>query len=56
VEDKDFILVGQGLAGTLLAHFLKAAGQRILVIDQPNENTASQIAAGIINPVTGADL
>ncbi|MDZ4681286.1 MAG: FAD-dependent oxidoreductase [Saprospiraceae bacterium] len=53
MEDKDFILVGQGLAGTLLAHFLKAAGQRILVIDQPNENTASQIAAGIINPVTG---
>jgi len=53
VEDKDFILVGQGLAGTLLAHFLKAAGQRILVIDQPNGNAASQIAAGIINPVTG---
>lgn len=53
MEDKDFILVGQGLAGTLLAHFLKAAGQSILVIDQPNGNAASQVAAGIINPVTG---
>ena len=53
MEDKDFILVGQGLAGTLLAHFLKTAGQRIMVIDEPNGNAASQIAAGIINPVTG---
>jgi len=53
VEDKDFIVVGQGLAGTLLANFLKAAGQRIFVIDQPNGNAASQVAAGIINPVTG---
>lgn len=53
MEDKDFILVGQGLAGTLLAHFLKTAGKRILVIDQPGGNAASQVAAGIINPVTG---
>ncbi|NUO01391.1 MAG: FAD-dependent oxidoreductase [Saprospiraceae bacterium] len=53
MTDKDFILVGQGLAGTLLAHFLKAAGKSILIIDHPKGNAASQVAAGIINPVTG---
>jgi len=53
VTEKDFIVVGQGLAGTLLAHFLKAAGKSILMINPPDGNAASQIAAGIINPVTG---
>ncbi len=51
--DKDFIIVGQGLAGTLLAHFLKTAGQRVLVIDAPDRMAATSVAAGIINPVTG---
>lgn len=49
----DFLIVGQGLAGTLLAHFLKRNGKSFKIIDKHNPNTASQIAAGIINPVTG---
>ena len=49
----DYIIVGQGLAGTLLDHFLNKAGQRVLVIDQFYERAASQVAAGLINPVTG---
>lgn len=49
----DYILVGQGLAGTLLAYFLEKAGKKICLIDQPDKRSASQVAAGLINPVTG---
>lgn len=49
----DFIIVGQGLAGTLLAHFLHQKGQQLLVVDPGQANTASRVAAGIINPITG---
>jgi glycine oxidase len=49
----DYIIVGQGLAGTLLAHFLMAEGKKIALIDNDTEGGASRIAAGLINPVTG---
>ncbi|RKD86451.1 NAD(P)/FAD-dependent oxidoreductase [Mangrovibacterium diazotrophicum] len=47
----DFIIVGQGLAGTLLAHELIKSGQSVQVIDSPNFQKASAVAAGLINPV-----
>ncbi len=50
---KDFLIIGQGLAGALLAHFLRQAGKTVLVIDEGAEHTSSKVAAGIINPVTG---
>ncbi len=49
----DYLIVGQGLAGTLLAFNLLKKGKQIHVIDGVNKNTASNVAAGIINPVTG---
>jgi len=49
----DYLIVGQGLAGTLLAYFLEKAGQSVLVIDQAAPNAASRVAAGLINPITG---
>ena len=49
----DFLIIGQGLAGTLLSHFLEQAGKRVHVIDHFDERTATQAAAGIINPITG---
>jgi len=49
----DYLIVGQGVAGTLLAHFLLKAGKTIAVIDAPDQQAASNVAAGIINPVTG---
>lgn len=49
----DFIIVGQGIAGTLLAHFLMQAGKTVLVIDNHHQGASSKAAAGIINPVTG---
>ena len=51
----DFLIIGQGLAGSLLAWELIQRGCRVVVIDNGREN-ASQVAAGLINPVTGMRL
>ncbi len=51
--DFDFIIVGQGIAGSLLAYLLEQRGQRCLLIDAPEQTAASEVAAGIINPLTG---
>lgn len=49
----DYILIGQGISGTMLSWFLHKAGQRVLVYDDARPGTASRIASGIINPVSG---
>ncbi|HYH15604.1 MAG TPA: FAD-binding oxidoreductase [Flavisolibacter sp.] len=49
----DYIIVGQGICGTMLSWFLHKEGKRVLVIDESKENTSSKVAAGLINPVTG---
>lgn len=54
--DYDFLIIGQGLAGSLLSHFLIERGQRVLVLDNNHSNSASKVAAGIINPITGHRL
>ena len=53
MEKLDYIIVGQGIAGTMLSWFLIKAGKRIKVVDPGKEHTSSRIAGGIINPVTG---
>lgn len=47
----DFIIVGQGLAGTLLTYELLRLGKRIMVYDDPVRFGASAVAGGLINPV-----
>jgi glycine/D-amino acid oxidase-like deaminating enzyme len=49
----DYIIVGQGLAGTFLSWNLQRAGKKVLVIDQFRPQAASRIASGVINPITG---
>ncbi len=49
----DFIIVGQGLAGSFLAHELIRRQCKIVVFDEGVANTSSKVAAGIFNPVTG---
>lgn len=50
--ETDYLIVGQGIAGTMLAYTLLKAGKRVMVIDR-GRDIASEIAGGIINPVTG---
>jgi glycine oxidase len=52
----DYIIVGQGLAGSCLALQLIKQRKRILVIDIYTENTATQVAAGLFNPITGRNM
>lgn len=52
----DILIVGQGLAGTLLAWEFERAGISFRIIDSGHEAAASRIAAGIINPITGRRL
>ena len=52
----DYLLLGQGIAGSFLQHYLEKAGFSTMVIDVANENSPSKVASGIINPVTGRRL
>lgn len=47
----DFLIVGQGLAGSCLARTLLQRGQRVHVLDRYREDSASRVAAGMWNPV-----
>jgi len=49
----DFLIVGHGLAGATLAHLLLERGQRIMVLDKKLPHCASQVAAGLVNPLIG---
>lgn len=53
IQQRDYLIIGQGLAGSTLAWELIQRGKSVLVYDQPGENRASAIAAGLFNPVTG---
>ncbi len=50
----DFLIVGQGLAGSLLAWHLLDAGRRVLVVDRDEAETSSKVAAGLVTPLAGA--
>jgi glycine/D-amino acid oxidase-like deaminating enzyme len=49
----DFLIIGQGIAGTILSYTLMEAGCSVMVIDEYKANSASRVAAGVINPVSG---
>lgn len=53
MEVVDYIVLGQGIAGTFMSYELIKAGYTVMVIDLPKTNSASKIASGVINPVTG---
>lgn len=49
----DYLIVGQGICGTFLSYYLLQAGKSVMVIDDNKPFTASKVASGVINPVTG---
>ncbi len=54
--DLDTLIIGQGLAGSLLAIELLERGERLLVLDDEQQSAASTAAAGLLNPITGQRL
>ncbi|MBG8554269.1 NAD(P)/FAD-dependent oxidoreductase [Hymenobacter guriensis] len=55
-QSVDYLLVGHGLAGATLAAVLRQRGRRVLVLDPGLPDTASSVAAGLLNPVAGKRL
>lgn len=47
------LIIGQGLAGTLLGHACERAGLEFKIADAGHDRAASRVGAGIINPITG---
>ena len=52
----DFIIVGHGLAGSVMAHYLIARGQKVTVIDAGLPHSASTVSVGLVNPLIGPKL
>jgi glycine/D-amino acid oxidase-like deaminating enzyme len=52
----DYIILGQGICGTFLSRELLRLGKKIIVIDEAQDFTASKVASGVINPVTGRKI
>lgn len=51
MQKVDVIIVGQGIAGSLLSHVLLREKKSILVIDNYHRQSASKVAAGLYNPI-----
>ncbi|GGB88905.1 NAD(P)/FAD-dependent oxidoreductase [Dyadobacter sediminis] len=54
--DFDYLIIGQGVAGTSLAWHLLDAGKKIQIAGDLNLPSSSKVAAGIFNPLTGKKL
>lgn len=46
----DYLIVGQGLAGSILALTLHNVGKRVMIINKEGLSSSSAVAAGIYNP------
>ncbi len=55
-EPVDYLIVGSGLAGSLLAWELLQHKCSVIVIDNNHQHASSVVAAGLVNPVTGKRL
>ncbi|MEM7148166.1 MAG: FAD-dependent oxidoreductase [Verrucomicrobiota bacterium] len=54
--ETDYLIVGQGLSGSLLGWHLWARGQEVVFVERGDEVTSSKVAAGIVTPITGQRL
>jgi len=51
MKELEYLIVGQGIAGSVLAHQLEQRKKRFCVIDKGHDSSASFVAAGVINPL-----
>jgi glycine oxidase len=51
MEHYDYIVVGQGISGSVLAEYLLQRGSKVLVVEPSTLPSSSRVAAGIWNPV-----
>lgn len=51
--EHNYLIAGQGLAGSMCGWFALEKGEKPLVIDPGHTGSASKVAGGMVNPVTG---
>jgi len=56
MKEVDFIIVGAGLAGSLLAKELEKNNSTFHIFHSTTQKSASKIAIGLVNPITGKRL
>lgn len=56
MREVDFVVVGQGIAGSCLAFELLGRGASVAIFDDDWNGAACLVAAGVINPITGQRL
>ncbi|HUH75095.1 MAG TPA: FAD-binding oxidoreductase [Chitinophagales bacterium] len=49
----DLLIVGQGIAGSVLSYQALQMGKTVAIVDTPLAGRSSYVAGGLINPVTG---
>ena len=52
----EFLIIGHGLAGSVLAHKLRANGHKVIVFDNHKPHSASSVSVGLVNPLIGPKL
>ena len=52
----DYLIIGHGLAGAILSRELLDKGKKVLVFNEPTLNSASLVAGGLYNPITGRKM
>lgn len=50
MRQADYFIIGQGIAGTVMALTLMKRGKTVIVIDKPERSSSSKVAAGVYNP------
>ena len=48
----DYLIVGNGLAGSVLSYRLSEAGKSLIIVDKDNPNAAWKVAGGVWNAIT----
>lgn len=56
MKQADYIIVGQGLAGSCLAESLLHEKQTVVVFASAQKKASSEVAAGLYNPITGKKM
>ncbi len=56
INKKSILIIGQGIAGSILAWCFMKAGHYVLIVDENHHESSSIISAGIRNPITGQRL
>ena len=52
----DFLIIGQGIAGSTLALELLKREKTVLVVDRQDAGSSTRVAAGLVTPLTGKGM